>query len=248
MRRLAILMVLAWFSLAHDGFRVRGDQIINTTVGWDGVSGYQPFGEYGLETLGQTLNSGNSHYLHDFSFNIAPWYGDLNVVFRAYLMAWDGAGAAGPVLFQSDTLSTAGLPSFGSGPYTQFAINAHDTPVDPNTDYVIILSSLGLETSGKSGAVVGARFDNPYSGGGLFFSNLTGDHFSLLTTTPWYSAGDSVDLAFEADFISTPLSVPEPTSLLMLVSALSLVTAASVMRRRAGVSRLRAGATAVMRA
>jgi hypothetical protein len=194
MTRFTSLAVVTVLALASAGPSAKGDLTIDTTIGWNGIDGYQPFGPYGVETMGQTFNSGSNNALQDFSFYLSPEYGDLNVVFRFYVMAWNGQEATGPVLFQSGLLSTAGLPTYTATPgsFTEFTINTQDISVMNNTNYVAFLSSVGLEADGNAGAVIGARYNDPYPGGGLFLSVARND-FSLLSTTAWVNAGDEYD-------------------------------------------------------
>ena len=220
---------------------LRVPQRIDTTIGWNGIDGYQPFGTDGAETMGQTFNSGRNNVLKDFSFYLNPEYGDLNVVFKFYVMAWNGQEATGPVLFQSGLLSTAGLPTYTAAPgcFTEFTIDTQDLSLMSNTNYVAFLSSVGLEAYSNAGAVVGARYDNPYQGGGLFFSVQRND-FSLLSTTDWVNAGDVYDFAFKADL----LSVQEPNSIIGSNGEASVTATANAIGGQYTVSASTAGAAA----
>ena len=163
---------------------------------------------------------------------MSPEYGDLNVVFRFYVMAWNGQEASGPVLFQSGLLSTAGLPTYTATPgsFTEFTINTQDISLTSNTEYVAFLSSVGLEAYDNAGAVIGALYNDPYPGGGLFFSVARND-FSLLSSTAWVNAGDVYDFAFTADLLSVPPnSVPEPNSIIIVLSVTIIVAAYRKLR------------------
>lgn len=100
MRQLAVVPVVVALIA---GPATSAAQDINTTPEWDGSSYTCCFGEPRLATFGQTLTVGAETYLNSFSFWLANGGGGANVVFGAYLMAWDGYRATGPILWQSSS-------------------------------------------------------------------------------------------------------------------------------------------------
>lgn len=225
MTRFTSLAVVTVLALASTGPSAKGDLTIDTTIGWNGIDGYGSFGLDGARTMGQTFNSGSNNVLQDFAFNISQESGYSSVSYEFYVMAWNGQEATGPVLFQSGLLSTAGLPTYTATPgcFTEVTINTQDLSLTSNTEYVAFLSTVGLAQDSSSRSIIGARYNNPYQGGGLFFSVQPND-FSL--TRAWVNAGDEYDFAFRADL----LSVPEPNSIIIVLSVTIIVSAYRTLR------------------
>src|SRR5215510_12798465 len=71
------------------------------------------FGYPNTATYGQTITAvAGATQLNSFTFHIQPFSNPIT--YRAYVMAWDGTKATGPVLFQSgdQVASTPGLNSY----------------------------------------------------------------------------------------------------------------------------------------
>ena len=81
---------------------------------------------------------------------------------------------------------------------------------------------------GNSAGVMGARNNNPYSGGRFVYLN-NGNNFGQLVSNTWDTFGDSYDLAFTAQ-LSSPNEVPEPVT--MALFGTGLVGIGAKLRRR----------------
>ncbi|MDB6173078.1 MAG: repeat-containing protein [Chthoniobacteraceae bacterium] len=176
-----------------------------------------PFGEFGVSTYGQTVTVPlNETVLESFSFKLDRCFN--LVTFAAYVAAWDGAKATGPILYSSEARQTG-----STGHAEEFKFTTGGLPLAPGSQYVLILSASNFFNGVQDiSSLVISNFES-YPGGNLV-SLQNGSDFALLTDRRWtvfpYDAG------FTADFSS---SVPEPTQSLVGICLLSV---ASISRRR----------------
>jgi len=178
------------------------------------------FGYPNTATYGQTITAvAGTTQLNSFSFYIQT---SGTITYRAYVMAWDGTKATGPILFQSLDQVTSGTG------LNQYTYNTGGISLTPGSQYVLFASVSNNYFVGNSAGVMGARNNNPYSGGRFVYSN-NGNNFGQLLSNNWDTFGDSYDLAFTAQ-LSSPNEVPEPTT--MALFGTGLVGIAAQLRRR----------------
>lgn len=209
-------------------------QSINLT---DNETPFNGFGKGGFATFGQTFTA-PTNFLQTFSF----WLGDdaqvqgtLNapsLLFQAYVMEWDAANshATGPVLYSS---SVFGGPTLASQRYDFLTTNLS---VSSGTQYVAFLSasaSLSDIAPTEAYAFMETTSLGTYTGGSLFFAD-NGSDLNALSTDPWQSFGAPESQAhFSADFSRSPVStVPEPSSLVLLVAGMSALMVLAVRKKR----------------
>ncbi len=183
------------------------------------------FGEPNAATIGQTFTVGADNVLDDFTFHVDDWLNPDFVDFEAYVMAWNGAMAAGPVLYQSAAMSTTN--NGGSGGFEAFTLNTGGLSLTNGAQYVAFFTVSNLFDGAPGTSAVDAISSNNYAGGNLVFLN-NGNNFGLLTTIGW-SQIPSFDLSFQMN-LST--AVPEPGTLLLM--GLGLAGAALLRRRQNG--------------
>lgn len=178
--------------------------------------GADPF----VPTIGQTFIAANT-YLTSFSFFLSA---DANTVaadqlpFTAYIAAWDGTSAVGPMLFTGPVW----LGPTGVG--QRYQASSMGIALTPGASYIAFLSVSGLGAPLDAMAALELS-DSNAAGGELVFA-MNGDDLSALTQGgAWASAG--VQAQFEAHFSAT--TVPEPTTLVLVAAGLALV---GVSRRR----------------
>jgi hypothetical protein len=176
---------------------------INTTAGWDDSRQIGMFGALPAQTVsGQsfTVPSGTP-ILNSFSFWLNAGGGwQPNIVFSAYIMAWDGSKAVGPVLWKSAAFN---------GPTStmqRYDFKVPSLPLTPGGQYNAFLSTIEyLNQFPTNAQVLMGYVYNPYAGG-RFYDFSTSD-FAALSTTAWgVDAGGDFDAAFVADFSNVPLT------------------------------------------
>ncbi len=182
------------------------------------------------QTWGRTFYApGRPSVLDSFSFWLADYVQGQSAghSFRAYLMAWDSIAQrpAGPILYQSPTISGVTVPVWPSGgPQVPFTFNVGGLADSPDQLFVAFVTSAGLPqavTSSSPQVLTPARLLT-------LPGRMVGIHtvdFTSLTGTTWYTPG--ADLAFSATF---SVSVaPEPKTWVMLGTGLVLI---GLLRRR----------------
>ena len=179
-----------------------GTASVTTTNGWNGTDRVGNFGEVNTATYGQTfLAPVSTPVLTSFKLyftNITSF-----ATFRFYVMAWDGAKATGPVLFQSPVTTTAG--AVGMQGYT---FNTGQLALAPGGSYVAFVSTSTLQDGGSTAAGMGLRTSDVYPGGAFYYLN-NGTNYAQWTTSAWTLYGAD-DLAFTAVFSGGALSAPPP--------------------------------------
>lgn len=190
-------------------------EIIDTLSQWTGGS-LDSFGELsgnnpGAVTFGQTftLQEGPG-YLTSVSFSVLDYYpspaSDV-CTFKAYVMAWEGLRPTGPVLYESQPLTTSGS-LFG---YETFTIGFDGPPLGTDQEYILFFSANEFLNGIRSDAAM-ASVGNTYPGGG-FYDHYGGFSFNDLLTQDWnqYFA-NYVDVAVRIEL----MPVPEPGTVLLL--------------------------------
>lgn len=188
----------------------------------------------GDDTWGQVVAAPTgSVRLSDFTFTIAQTSSSgststASIPFRAFVYAWDSANnrATGPALFTSAPLAT------GTTFPLPITINTGNTVVTAGSQYVLAISSSGLQ-AGAANTIYGLRFDsgNHYSGGQLVRQS-TGNNPAVLTTAAWTPLASGNDLQFTATFNAAITAAPEPGSLALLAFTLTAGAGIAIRKRR----------------
>ena len=106
MLKTAVTRGAALFGMAGFVSTAMGDTVIDTILGWNGSASVSAFGLPNTATYGQTVTVPLSDpYLSSFTFEFNL---PASNTFKGYVFAWDGTKAAGPSLYTSPTMSTAG--------------------------------------------------------------------------------------------------------------------------------------------
>lgn len=169
------------------------------------------FGSPDTATYGQTVTTpGVDNVLNSFSFILGPSLlnGDP-ITFQGYVAQWDGAKAAGPMLY------TSANQTYSGGGSQTYSFNTGSLALTPNQKYVLFINaSSNFPTPGTTGQAIVST--NPYAGGEFVYLNNGGD-FGLLTTNGWNTFPNS-DVAFTASF-SSPVAVPLETDALPVLGS-----------------------------
>lgn len=220
--RTGLLVAACWALVPH----VTHADVINTYTGWNGSDYILPFGETDTATYGQTFTVGADTVLDNFSFWLNDDVNPDRVDFRAYVMAWHASNhATGPVLWSSSTTTTGGTSS-----YEQFTFNTGGLTLTQGLKYVAFLNASLDFDSIYGTSRMAARYTSAYSGGNFVYLNH-GSNFSALTSPGWTSEA-SYDAVFLANFSAPSPVVPEPGSILAMLSLVSFGAGAVVLRRR----------------
>jgi hypothetical protein len=214
MRGLLVVAALGygWLGLVGDAAAER----IDTTPAWNGSNYVWPLGESNTATYGQTFTvKGSETVLNSFSFHLRSHAGG-DMDFAAYVMAWDGVKATGPILYQS-TKQTLPMDTIDFKKYT-FETGI---PLTAGKQYIAFLSASKFFDGSHGVARMGSIDTDPYKDGRfLHFNN--GSNFGLLTTQPWETwwMSGKADAAFTAEFSPSHdpnvSAAPEPGSLTLL--------------------------------
>lgn len=208
------------------GLRPAAAQTTLTTLpAWNGTDNVSPFGEPHNTTFGQTFTAPSESTLNNFTFYMRPASGG-SVNFKAYVMAWDGAKASGPILYESGVYSSTLTPGF-----TPYTINTGGVSLSTGSRYVAFFSASGLLQGSTNTTSWGLPTSNPYADGEFVFIN-NGNDFGALSSSNWNQFFSAYDLAFEMNFSSgSPSAVPEPSAALLFLPALGVM--AFLKRRQA---------------
>lgn len=172
---------------------------VSNTGPWNGIDAIDTFGVPADATFGQTFTPpAGMNSLSSFAFYVDDNMNPDPVTFRGYVMAWDGVKASGPVLYQSDVITTTDNRGAGGFERINVTISQGITLV-PGATYVAFFSASGLFGGMTGDARFGADIGGAYPGGG-FVSLDNGDDFSLITTNNWDPTFIVLDLIFEFVF------------------------------------------------
>lgn len=203
---------------------------IDTTSSWNGTTNAGPFGESDTATFGQSISTDAAGgLLKSFTFYLAP----LDLDLRAYVYEWDGIKAVGTALFAGSTFN---IGDAFSG-YKPVTVDTLGVSLRANKQYVLLLTSSGIQASKFNTNAWGALKTNPYAGGEFVFHNSGNDFSSLKADAGWDCGdgcgfmGNGADLAFKAMIDPAPTLVPEPGTYALLLGGLGFLSLAARRRR-----------------
>jgi Domain of unknown function (DUF4347)/Bacterial Ig domain/Calx-beta domain/FG-GAP-like repeat len=184
---------------------------IGTLATWNGIQNTATFGENSnpaaTPTFGQTFTAPTvDSILTDFTVSIDDTGGPDVIDFAAYIMAWDGTKATGPILYQSASQSTTG----GTG-FETFRFTTGNLRLQAGQQYVAFISASSFFDGLAGTGTVGSIGTDDYAGGSFVFLN-NGSTFGQVTTSNWSTLLSAPDLAFSATFTSnTAPTLTSPT-------------------------------------
>jgi hypothetical protein len=177
-----------------------GQAAADTTIDTGPPNGsFMWFGEPSEATFGQTfIAPTGASTLKSFSFFIDDGQNPDSVQFQAFVMAWDGEKAKGPILFQSPSLTTTN--NGGLDGFERFNVTINGgLPLLGGASYVAFISASNLLNGIPGDSVTGMIIPGSYPDGGfVHFDN--GADLSLLTTNKWNDDYFFLDMAFALVF------------------------------------------------
>ncbi len=227
--RLALAFAFASLCLPAIG---RADVLIDTTPSWNGTGvfgvlmGEQGYQFQPIATYGQTFTvpDGNAQ-LTRFSI----WMQDVSaydpnpMVFGMYIMAWTGARAAGPVLYDSGPIT------LGTGDVMQEVDFCNlNLTLQPDQSYVAILSASKF-FNGQDGVCYVSGIPTDAYPGGTTVNLDNGSDASQWTTGDWGVSSASWDTAFQAQFVP---AAPEPSAAFFVLPGCALAFAGARRSRK----------------
>jgi len=210
---------------------------ISTLPAWDGEAVLGGFGRIGTSTIGQTFVAPSQAAMTGFSLHLSADFLSSDpggLLFRGYLMQWNGTHAVGPALFESDVRVGETSP----GPLRHDFDFAAPVALADGGSYVFFLTRLGFaeEMGPETDATnrFGFVLDAYGAGDAVHFDPFDeyGDDPSRLTQDPWTVRKD-IDLAFEARFDSAVTTTPEPATFALAAGGLLALGGVRLVRRRA---------------
>ena len=214
---------------------------IDTRAGRTSLGSYGQVGHFNeadlgpaFFTLGQTFRApassdGGAVSLHGFSFWLDAYSFAPPPSYAAYVMAWDGAKATGPVLYRSDVRTGPQWPAVMAE--ERFALAA-PAALAPGQSYIAFLSAAELGAGAPYGEMGLSWVDgaDTYADGRVWVAAT--DDFGALSTQAWTSH-HAQDLAFRAEFTPAVTTTPEPATWTLMAGGLAacLVSARSGRRR-----------------
>lgn len=193
---------------------------IDTTPAWNGATNVGLFGAPDTATFGQSITTdADGGVMQGFTFYLGPL--DLDV--KAYVYEWDGTKAVGPALFASTSFNI-GDQFTGYKPVT---VTTPDIALLPSHQYVLFLSSSGLQGTKFNSDAWAALPSNAYPGGEFVFHNSGNDLSTLFANAGWDCPdgcgflGTGADLVVKVQFMATP--VDEPKVAWMILAGLAFV-------------------------
>jgi hypothetical protein len=221
-RSMVGLALTSLFTLGMTAASVGAATTIDTTPSWNGSSNIFWFGETNTATYGQTFTTPADSVLNSFTFYLNNAGGGPSQ-FKGYVMAWDGAKAMGPVLYESGAISNS------NSSLAPFSFVTGGLSLTPGQQYVAFINTSSLFDGVLDSGTMGSVDADVYSGGEFAFLN-NGSNFGEVTTDNWSLGwrGAGADTAFRAEFASP---TPEPTSMALL-SAGTLPLLRRLRRRR----------------
>lgn len=209
---LAAAAVLSFF-VAVAPKRASADTI-STVPQWDGAYQVCCFGPTPApETFGQTITVPNGDaLLESWTFYMEMPTADQ---FQGELYAWNGTRATGADLWQGSLTSTTNPSEFQA-----ITFDTGGIPVVPGDQYVIFASTSNGTQSAGSGAL--GMLSSTTTDGNQFVYLANGTDTSEWVTESWI-AGFDRDLAFQVQLSASPSPVPEPGTILLLLTGLGIL-------------------------
>ena len=185
----------------------------DTTIFWNGNSEASHFqGGFDSRGVGQTFSvTEQNTILEDFTLYISN-AGTLSLT--AYVMEWDEDRPTGSVLFQSETSLRTQV-----GNNLPVTFNTGSLSLSADLEYLFFLD-LGDGPEEFSINVGMAHGDHDLFGRSVTSGIGSSGSFSLLSSISWIDVLAGVDTAFTANF-SSPIPVPEPTTLALFAMGLA---------------------------
>ena len=222
MKKLLLALILAFMTVCA----AQAATVSNVPF-WDGIEYIYNFGETDTATYGQTMSTTGAINLQSVAFYLDDDDGTDAVDFQLVVGTWTGSHV-GSVLWQSAMISTTN--NNGLGGWEEIVVDTENLFLAGATDYFIFLSASNFFDGDDGYAKVAGTSADTCPVGQFWFMN-NGSNFDEIYADG-FNTWSLNDMVFTAEYTDAS-SVPEPSSIVLLLAGFAGLAGFGLKRRNA---------------